>query len=125
MEEILIGNAKIAEFDGWHFVDDDKQMFPNGYYYKDDKTLVMNGISEIKYHTSYDLLMPVVDKIEGLGFDSRICGHPSDSGNLCDFVDFENNEAACYSSFEEDKIIVLWKTILQFIDWHNLNVKNK
>lgn len=72
----------------------------------------------LNYHASWGWLMPVVEKIESLGFDSRICGNNSDGGFLCDFVDVENNEASCKVSYSS-KIEAVYLTVVDFIKWQN------
>jgi len=73
---------------------------------------------DLRYHLSWNWLMPVVEKIEGLGYDSRICGHNSDGGYLCDFVNFENEEAASKTSYSS-KIEAVWLSVIDFITWYN------
>ena len=70
------------------------------------------------FDKSYDWLMPVVERIESLGYDSRIIGNNSDSGFLCDFVDIENNEISCKVSYES-KLEAVYKTVIEFIKWYN------
>lgn len=75
------------------------------------------------YNSHWELLMPVVEKIEKLGYDSRIIGHNSDGGFLCDFVDNDNNEIACVSNYNVPKISVVWASVIQFIQRYNQNKK--
>lgn len=77
---------------------------------------------EMEYHTSWDWLMQVVEKIERLGYDSRICGNNSDGGFLCDFVDAENNETACAVSYGS-KIEAVYSAVTDFITWYNTTKK--
>lgn len=72
----------------------------------------------LNYHASWGWIMPVVEKIENLGFDSRIMGNNSDGGYVCDFVDINNNEATCQISYES-KIEAVWLAVLDFIKLHN------
>jgi len=76
------------------------------------------GESQVKYHSSWGWIMPVVEKIESLGYDSRIMGNNSDGGFLCDFVDIENNEVACKTSYTS-KIQAVWLAVIDFIHWYN------
>lgn len=110
--EIIEGNRIIAVFDGWK-------------YSKSGKTIRRRSCSnspyrlkDIQYHSSWHWIMPVVEKIENLGFDSRIMGNNSDGGYVCDFVDINNNEATCQISYES-KIEAVWLAVLHFIKWHN------
>src|SRR4051812_9002764 len=95
------GNKLIAEFDGKtpvSFLDKSTNCVFEGWVW------IENGKSKqanyLKYHSSWDWLMPVVEKIEKLGYDSRIHGNDSDGGYLCDFVDAENMEVACVTNYE-------------------------
>ena len=56
-------NKLIAEFMGVVFHDDENQ------YYNEDGLYVGNTL---QYHTSWDWLMPVVEKIESLGYEVQI-----------------------------------------------------
>ena len=119
--EIEVGNnLLIAEFMGGKLVDKlyprDKQIIrlPTGNKYVDS----------LKYHSSWDWLMPVVERIEAIGYDSRIMGNDSDSGFLCDFVDMENTEAACVLGYKHNgstKIKVVYQACVEFIAWLNSN----
>jgi hypothetical protein len=106
-------NKLIAEFMGESYT---KRQIPAwAFRLYDFDTLPYAGY---EYHTSWDWIMPVVEKIENEGFDSRIHGYNSDGGFLCDFVDFENNEASCSTSYES-KIEAVYKAVVQFITWYN------
>ena len=63
--EILEGNKIIAEFMGLHFHKRgwvDAQHIDGNY-----------ECEELKYHSSWDCIMPVVEKIEALGYKFQIC----------------------------------------------------
>lgn len=108
--EIIEGNRLIAEFMGVK-IGEDKYSWRPG---------VQEPLQEyhLAYHTSWGWIMPVVEKIEGLGYDSRIMGNNSDGGFLCDFVDLRNDEAACKTSFSS-KIEAVWLSCVDFIKWYN------
>ncbi len=124
--ETIDGNKLIAEFLGlyvtdfngtYHFVCKDEQKN------KDLNQAWLFRLKEAKYHSSWEWLMPVVDKIEGLGYDSRIHNYDSESTYFVDFVDVmnENTEAACVSKHytEANKIQTVWLAVVEFIQWHN------
>lgn len=119
-KEIIEGNKLIAEFMGGipckirvkSLGDIDGFKFEESDY----------TIEEMEHHKSWDWLMSVVGRIEKLGFDSRIMGNDSDSGFLCDFVDYENREAACVLCYQHDggtKIECVFKAVTEFIRWYN------
>jgi hypothetical protein len=80
----------------------------------------MNEV-ELEYDNSWDWLMPVVEKIERLddAYDTRICFHADEGAYFCDIVDQENNELACQSSYTATKIEVVYKAVVEFIEWYN------
>jgi len=75
-------------------------------------------LADCKYHEEWNQLMPVVSKIETLGYDSRIEGNNSDGGFLCDFVDIENKQMACETSYKS-KIDAVYSAVVEFIKVYN------
>lgn len=67
-------------------------------------------IHSIKYHSSWDWLMPVVEKIESMSNDVRIyTGHTTITANgypVCQVVDVLKINATC-------------QAVYQFIQWYN------
>ena len=93
-------SALIAEYLGWKNRNEYYQV-PNLYPVTDyDTGWTECTLSEMEFDKRWDWIMPVVEKIELEGYDSRICGNNSDGGFLCDFVDFENTEKGIGISFE-------------------------
>ncbi len=69
-------------------------------------------IDEVLYHKSWGWLMPVVEKIEGMYpvlIERAYCRIEADGEGAY----FENNTG--------DKLLSTYKTIVQFINWHNEN----
>lgn len=98
-EEINKRNEAIASFLGWYKNNNWNPFIWNCRDQNNDPVLtIANYERDLKFNYSWDWLMVAVEKIEGRGFDSRILGYNSEGEFLCDFVDFENNEAACRSS---------------------------
>lgn len=86
----------------------------------------------LKYHSSWDWLMPVVEKINKEGkyrvrifFDAN--GTNSIYNCYVDKVKWENSflmdDRICGRSDIEDSILVVWKTIVEFIQLYNQNNK--
>ena len=109
-KEILDGNKLIAEFvsgkmivENYHGINIIK--FPN------ESIFDLNGL---KYHSSWDWLMPVVEKIENVlnGEVSVIISEASCGINYC----------AIYSVSVESntKIEAIWLACVNFIAWYNL-----
>lgn len=93
--KILEGNKLIAEFLGWHL--DPKR--------------------SLKYHSSWDWLMPVVEKINATReYDVIIfrsgC-HINDENDLIFETTLEEGRAS------ENLIGRVWPAIVRFIKWHN------
>jgi hypothetical protein len=122
MPEIIEGNKLIAGFMGFIHRDSNVYKVPEG---EDLKYLAYHlNLNKMPYHTSWDWLMPVVEKIESLGYDSRIMGNNSDGGFLCDFVDGDNNEAACKTNYTS-KLEAVYAAVVAFIQWYNNNHRIK
>lgn len=117
--EQKIGNELIAEFLGWErfenpFRDIKKE---DGYFRQPTDNGTYTIVGELKFHTSWDWLMPVVEKIEKTEdqYDTRICFHADEGAYFCDIVDQENNEFAFQSSYTRTKIEVVYNAVLEFI----------
>ena len=70
---------------------------------------------ELKYHTSWDWLMPVVEKIESLGYDVII------RKDSCEIIG-ENVKGVEYSSYEcfnAGKHITTYQAVVEFINQYN------
>ena len=104
-QEVIEGNKLIAEFHGkyntkWHTIG----AFPE---------------NQLKYHSSWDWLMPVVEKIESLDvwviIKNRIC--------VLDGVfmkaDGNNKEYYSDSQRKESKIEACWLEVVKFIEVYN------
>lgn len=77
--------------------------------FKDTSSGNYRKIEEMKYHTSWDWLMPVVEKIEmvkGVHFVISELG--------CDVYSFGKQIS---NSREETKILTVYKAVVEFIKW--------
>ena len=74
---------------------------------------------EIKYHSSWQWLMDVVDKIEELGFTIK---HESrkDKTQWC-WIWEDENENPIVAEYSLRKRVVFYKSVVEFIKWHNEN----
>jgi hypothetical protein len=109
-------NGLIAKFMGLKFKDDDK-------YIKELKEMRSNGIyfeqgymtSELKYHESWDWLMPVVEKIESFeGTNGN--NYKFTIQNETSFVDCTN---IISSPSVKSKIQSTYETVVMFIKFYN------
>lgn len=80
----------------------------------------------IRYHERWDWLMPVVYKIESMGFEFSICRDSSlimnDYTKLSEPITLEKlpaNKRFEVSRNGRSKIESAWESVVQFIAWHN------
>jgi hypothetical protein len=132
-KEILENNKLIAEFTGakeQEFIDGSIGLSfwnPNGSgrlgKYPDGSTSKYDD--ELKYHFSWDWLMPVVEKIEKFRFKDEI--DTTDAiQNYAFLRTLQRNQARInrFSLFTGDtKIDAVWKAVVEFIKWYNRQEK--
>lgn len=119
--ETIEGNKLIAEFMGSSF-----KTYKKGHIRKDTVTVCYfddgmspfsGGVSieNLKYHSSWDWLMPVVEKIETIDFVVIIkqgeCVIVNNSGNTPKFI----------QQVSTTKIESTWLACVEFIEWYNKN----
>lgn len=109
-KEIIEGNKLLAEFHGkyntkWH-------------------TIGCYPIKDLKYHTSWDWLMPVVEKIEfytpdeiGSGFAVYI--NEKQCIIKSKFVDYSYMDNPITGASADTKIESVWLAVVSFIQWYN------
>lgn len=105
--KITEGNKLIAEFMSIEFKDvgySNKMASINGGFY---------FANELKYHTSWDWLMPVVEKIENL-HDGYMLVEISDEKCYIGYGSFYQNTATA-----ETKIQAVYGAVVEFIKWYN------
>lgn len=119
--ETTEGNKLIAEFMGYERVirpSSLKGINSLELYIKDNENYVQG---EISYHSSWDWLMPVVNKIESLNYEVHIyhsccdINAPDDIQNdayVIPIASFCNPEA-------NSKINATWQSVVTFIQWYN------
>ena len=116
-------NKVIAEFD--------KRMF-NGLHINE----FTGKLPRMKYHTSFDWLMPVVEKIESLGFNTKI--YRMEDGHECQILnigslsyEFKKSDIISYAApffgepcrgMPDSKILTIHEAVYQFCNWY-LNQK--
>lgn len=113
--EILEGNKLIAEFIGFvlNYIDEEKTM---PYYIHNEKylsnppsTILLYKGEELKYHSSWDWLIPCVDKIYDM----------DEYSEYKQTLSIFNGGVEINTKF----IISTFKDVLVFIEWYNLNNK--
>lgn len=81
-------------------------------------TLIFGQFELMRYHSSWDWLMPVVQKIEDLGYWVEIRDV---------FCTISNNRVGIkylkddISTHKKSKIEATWFTVVEFIKWYNKN----
>jgi hypothetical protein len=106
------GDIIIAEFDGFKFYNDDPQVYPNGYFYSDEKLEDdFYEIEDFEYHSSWDLLMPVVKKIKSIHTNPCLLKEAQLNGKI-NFALIEIN------------INKTWLAVIEFIQWYNQTKKS-
>jgi hypothetical protein len=112
-EQQIEGNKMIAEFLGKDYREADGErgyLFPvNGNF---NRRLMP---SEMQYHSSFDWLMPAVDKIKSLGFTVEIYINPSAGTDIHISKDDDHLNIAAYSTTLE----AIYTAVVQFIQWYN------
>ena len=109
-------NKLIAEFM--------KLEFSKGEYYR---PLYNSGDwipqDELQYYTSWDWLMPVVDKIESFEDDHRCCKYNVNIQQCwVEIIDNENSdEIVAVDGY--DKKAATYNAVVEFIKWYNKNQK--
>jgi len=109
-EEIQAGNRAIAEFLGYgkcQRCDD-----CGGYQYG---ALVYRP-DQMRYHSSWDWLMPVVEKIESMGYFNEI-EYEAKRNVMNIYEDNEKGYAKVASAMHTNKLTAVWQTCVAFINW--------
>lgn len=142
-EQIIEGNKAIAEFMGYIYHPHPDRFALPGWKVPNDKPFIEKLMrigtigkrpylcrtsKEIQFHTSWDWLMPVVEKINKDGsFKVRILFNANGTNGIygcyIDKVEWVNNylqdeRISGYSNIE-NPIESVYKAIIKFINWYN------
>lgn len=128
-KEIIEGNRLIAEFMGYKYYPDDTLNGIKGVLRHPERLSLHLDINKrgcAEYHTDWNELMPVVEKIETttnpestykdhtmiVSIETGYC-LVSENGEapVCEFIADES----------ETKIQTVWKLVVSFINWYNLS----
>ncbi len=119
-KEIIEGNKLIALFDGFEFLNDNSEFCPNGYFVMNSEEghNNMHHPEELNYHKSYDWLMPVVEKIESLGYGISI------ERKLCAIYNLPHIGGVIVDlKYQESKIKAVYNAVINFIVFYNQQSK--
>jgi hypothetical protein len=119
-KEIFEGNKLIAEF--MNFSVSDHTILPDRLVWYD-----WDGPREVLYHSSWDWLMPVVEKIENLGYYVNILTYTTDGSNIefgCQITkyneeDYQYKNLPLKFSFGKTKLEETYLQTIEFIKWYN------
>lgn len=126
--EITKGNKLIAEFMGGEICGNKVEVVMQE---SELGPIVTNRVAELKYHSSWDWLIPVVEKIE------EPCNFPD--GTIKEGVDVIIRYRNCKIEYSDEdrmydlspvgekaetKIEAVWKACVKFIQWYNKNKSN-
>lgn len=116
--EILEGNKLIAEFMGWQLVEG---VTWESNWQNDKKEMVGKDFSsDLLFHSSWDWLMPVVEKIESFDCKSIDCRFKIERYQ-CKVYYNTVNMIYDRSNIGTSKINSVWIAAIRFIKWYNLN----
>lgn len=112
-EQIVLGNIEIAAFMGLESFEDSRY----GILYP-DPTSKLNasvlGHSGLKYDTSFDWLMPVVEKIETMDYGFKMCRKVVE-------VYIDSTKEVIIKTKEANRMESLYKAVIQFINYYKTN----
>jgi len=76
---------------------------------------------ELKYHTSWDWLMPVVEKIELVMLENDNSINVTIGSSLYCTIQDSHMEVIELNTCEPTKILTVYKAVVEFINWYNKN----
>lgn len=77
---------------------------------------------ELRYHESWDWLMPVVEKIESFIFDENNSYNVTiGSTNYCIIQDSNGDSVEIIKDNGETKLETVYQAVVEFIKWYNKN----
>lgn len=119
-EEIIEGNKLIAEFMGFEvFWNDVCEFWAVSDIVEKHHS---KAAEDLEYLTSWDWLMPVVEKIESLGYESQIDFIEvefKDFSHHCSFNHGGAEESIVYGVDKESKIEAVFIAVTKFIQYYN------
>lgn len=120
-EEIIAGNKLIAEFMGLE-KDGNFWYKPTG---NTEGLMYTNKYSKLKYHSSWDWLMPVVEKIEKVELPENVVIEVGIWANQCEIGTVHQTKETFMiaGSTGKDKISFVFEAVVEFINWYNQNKK--
>lgn len=120
------GNKIIAKFDGWESLAKYSHL-PNKLYKTVDGKEVGIHLSELNYHSDWNLLMTVVEKIEDvktIGQRVYVTISPFSVDVYCSGVLDKKLPVLSYKEDgkkfnDEEKRLAVWRCVIKTIQWYN------
>ena len=133
MENIIENNKIIAEFLDWEF-DDLSETFETPFLklvepqaFGDEQFSCKLQDFELEFHSDWNWLMSVVEKIENLQ-DENNCAiyNVQIEQSFTEIIDNHTSETIIYNIDADSKIEAVYNTVIEFIKWYNeQNKKNE
>ena len=126
MENIVENNKLIAEFLNWEF-DDLSETFETPFLklvdskaFGDEQFSCKLQDFELEFHTDWNWLMSVVEKIENLQ-DENNCAiyNVQIEQSFTEIIDNHTSETIIYDIDADSKIEAVYNTVIEFIKWYN------
>lgn len=139
MMEIIEGNKLIAEYMGAVWQKDDYDDY--GYFFSDGSHRPTSAAA-LKYHTSWDWLMPVVYAISNTWspYNKNLMYDEHESSDIEIGINrveirtagykngerFEFDYCAGWDAWQSERYMLssVWQAVIEFIKWHNSNSSN-
>jgi len=122
-EQIIEGNKAIAEFMGWRFIKWCGQEYEDKipmYQRFENNELVHPGIFHLpQFQDTWNILMPVVEKIEALDQVSCMDCRVKLERKYCAIYYDMGIESYEFSKTGISKIDAVWQSVVSFITWYN------
>ena len=126
MENIVENNKLFAEFLDWEF-DDLSETFETPFLklvepqaFGDEQFSSKLQDFELEFHTDWNWLMRVVEKIENLQ-DENNCAiyNMQIEQSFTEIIDNHTSETIIYDIDADSKIEAVYNTVIEFIKWYN------
>ena len=131
MNNIIENNKLIAEFLDWEF-DDLSETFETPFLklvdpqaFGEEQFSCKLQDFELEFHTDWNWLMSVVEKIENLQ-DENNCAiyNIQIEQSFTEIIDNHTSETIIYNIDADSKIEAVYNTVIEFIKWYNEQNKN-
>ena len=106
-------NTLIAKYEGFYFVNDDTEAYPNGYYYLEE--IGSLEAKDMEYHADWNWLMPVVEQI----MKDYLFAFNVSVVMIAKTFDSPNIITVRYDK-QQPLITAYYQAVVEFIKWHNL-----